>query len=75
MYLANPLRVKEALLSLLTGDVYGKTPFWPTLTAFKGIYYLISMKNIRRTFNGGKRRRFNIRDMGALKGETILEGK
>ena len=24
----NPLRVKEALLSLLAGDIYGKTPIW-----------------------------------------------
>ena len=33
MYLANPLRVKEALLSLLTGDVYGKA----VLTVAEGV--------------------------------------
>ena len=75
MYPANPLRVKEALMSLLAGDIYGKTPFWTSLAAFKGIYYLISVKNIRRTFNGWKRRRFNIQDVGLLKGETIQEVK
>jgi flavin-dependent dehydrogenase len=75
MYPANPLRVKEALMSLLAGDIYGKTPFWTSLAAFKGIYYLISVKNLRRTFEGWKRRRFNIQDVGLLKGETIQEVK
>ena len=70
---ANPLRVKEALMSLLAGDVHGKKPYWWSLQAFKGIYYLISLGHLRRTFGGWKRRRFNIRDMGALKGETVME--
>jgi flavin-dependent dehydrogenase len=75
MYPANPLRVKEALMSLLAGDIYGKTPYWMALKAFKGLYYLISLGNIRRTFAGWKRRRFNIQDMGLLKGETIQQVK
>ena len=75
MYPANPLRVKEALMSLLAGDIYGKTPYWLSLKAFKGIYYMISLGNIRRTFAGWKRRRHNIRDMGLLKGETIQQVK
>jgi hypothetical protein len=66
---------KVALMSLLAGDTYGKTPYWMSLKAFKGLYYLISLGNIRRTFAGWKRRRFNIQDMGLLKGETIQEVK
>ena len=27
----NPFRVKEALMSLLAGDIYGKTPIWPSI--------------------------------------------
>ncbi len=63
MYPANPLRVKEALLSLLAGDIYGKTPIWPSIIAFKALYYLVSIGNLGRTFRAWKRRRVNIRDV------------
>ena len=75
MYPVNPLRVKEALLSLLAGDLYGKTPIWPSLWALKGIYYMISLMNWRRTWNGWRRRRVNIRDVGPLQGETVIEAR
>ena len=39
----------------------------------KVIYYLISLMNLRRTFDGWQRHRFNIRDMGKLQGETVLK--
>lgn len=68
---ANPLRVKEALLSLLAGDLYGKTPIWGSLWALKAIYYIVSLKSLRRTWRGWRRRHFNIRDVGPLQGETI----
>ncbi len=71
---ANPLRVKEALLSLLAGDIYGKTPIWHSLRVMKGLYYLFSVTNMRRTFTAWKRRRENIRDLGPLAGETLVEG-
>ena len=71
---ANPLRVKEALLSLLAGDIYGKTPIWHSLRVMKGLYYLFSVANTRRTFTAWKRRRENIRDLGPLAGETLVEG-
>jgi flavin-dependent dehydrogenase len=73
MYPANPLRVKEALLSLLAGDLYGRTPIAASLLALKGIYYLISLRSLRRSIAGWRRRRRNIEDMGALRGENILE--
>ena len=34
----NPFRVKEALISLLAGDIYGKTPIWHSIRALKGLY-------------------------------------
>jgi flavin-dependent dehydrogenase len=73
MYPANPLRVKEALMSLLAGDVHGARPYWWSLQAFKGFYYAISLRHLRRTLAGLKRRRINIRDEGLLKGETEVE--
>jgi flavin-dependent dehydrogenase len=44
----NPLRMREALLSLLAGDIYGETPIWPSLLAFKLLYYLMSIFSFRR---------------------------
>lgn len=68
----NPLRVKEALLSLLSGDIYGRTPIWASLRALKAIYYLMSVGHLRRTFVAWRRRRQNIRDVGPLAGETVV---
>ena len=40
---------------------------------FKVVYYFVSLFNWRRTYAGWKRHRFNIRDMGPLRGETIMK--
>ena len=45
----NVLRMREALLSLLAGDIFGRTPIWPSLRAFKLIYYLTSMAHPARS--------------------------
>ena len=42
----NPLRVKEALISLLAGDIYGKTPIWRSIRILKALYYLVSIGNL-----------------------------
>jgi 2-polyprenyl-6-methoxyphenol hydroxylase-like FAD-dependent oxidoreductase len=57
----NYLRMREALLSLLAGDIYGKTPIWFSLRAFKTVYYLSALKNWRRTLKAWRMRRQNIR--------------
>ncbi len=59
----NPLRVKEALLSLLAGDIYGKTPIWGSIRVMKALYYLVSIGNLGRTLRAWRRRRINIRDV------------
>ncbi len=59
----NVLRAKEALLSLFAGDIFGKTPIWPSIFAFKTIYRLNSLFNARRSLAAIKRRRENIRDV------------
>ena len=56
----NVFRVKEALLSLLAGDIYGKTPIWPSLYLFKLIYYLSALRNWRVTLTAARRRRHDI---------------
>jgi 2-polyprenyl-6-methoxyphenol hydroxylase-like FAD-dependent oxidoreductase len=57
----NIFRVKEALLSVLAGDVFGKTPIHGPLLIFKGIYYTASLLNFRRTFQAWRMRKHNIR--------------
>ena len=59
----NPLRVKEAVLSVLAGDIYDKTPIWPSLYALKGLYYLASWQKLTRSWRAWRRRRLNIRDV------------
>ncbi len=42
---------------------------------FNAIYYAILIGNLRRSFAGWKRHGVGIRDMGPLRGETIIEPK
>ena len=39
----NMFRVKEALLSMLAGDIFGKTPIWRSIALLKGIFYIASL--------------------------------
>jgi hypothetical protein len=57
----NIFRVKEALLSVLAGDIFGTTPIWRSIRIFKALYYVANIIQPRRAFMGWKRRRFNIR--------------
>ena len=53
-------RMKEALLSMLAGDIDGKTPIWGSIRILKGAYYLLSTLNLRRTYRAWKKRRNDI---------------
>ncbi len=57
---SNVFRVKEALLSMLAGDIFGKTPIWGSLRMLKAIYYMLSAANLRRSWRAARQRRFNI---------------
>lgn len=57
----NVFRVKEALLSVLAGDVFGKTPIWRSIFVFKLLYYSANLMQPRRALMAWKQRRFNIR--------------
>jgi len=71
MHPKNIFRVKQGLMSLLAADIHHGPAYRRSLFMFKVVYYFVSLVNLRRTFAGWKRHRFNIRDMGALNGETI----
>ena len=57
----NVLRMEEALLSLLAGDIFGRTPIWTALRLLKGVYFAMSLANLGRTIRAARRRAFNIR--------------
>ncbi len=57
---SNVFRVKEALLSVLAGDIFGETPIWRSLRVFKAIYYFASLANMKRTIMAWRQRRLNI---------------
>jgi flavin-dependent dehydrogenase len=57
----NDFRMKEALLGLLAGDIYGDTPIWNSLRAFKAVYYVFSTLKLTRSLRAIRRRAANIR--------------
>ncbi len=61
MHPKNVFRVKEALLSMLAGDIFGKTPIWRSLAILKGIYYVAGALRPLRSWQAWRKRRFNIR--------------
>jgi hypothetical protein len=68
----NPLGAKTAVLSLLAGDIYGRTPIWASLWLFKAIYWVNALLQAPRSWRAWRRRRDLIADVGALPGETVM---
>lgn len=66
----NIFRVKEAVLSVLAGDVYGKTPIHKPLFLFKVIYYVASLFTLKRTLTSWKMRQHNIKAIDEV-GSTV----
>ncbi len=63
-------RVKQALLSVLAGDVFGKTPIQGPLLVFKGLYYASSLLNPVRTMKAWRMRKHNIRVVDGINAAT-----
>ena len=57
----NVLRMEEALLSLLAGDIFGGTPIWGRLRLFKALYYVLSFAHLGRSLRAWRARTHNIR--------------
>jgi flavin-dependent dehydrogenase len=60
----NHLRMQEALLSLLAGDLFRGTPIHWSLRAFKAVYYATTLLDLKDNFGAWQRRRRMMR--GAL---------
>jgi flavin-dependent dehydrogenase len=57
---SNVMRVEEALLALLAGDIFGGTPIWGRLRVFKALYYVLSCFNPGRSFRAWRLHAANI---------------
>ena len=57
---ANVFRVKDGLISLLAGDIFGRTPIYWKIFMFKLIYYLISIGMWKESIASYKLRRRNV---------------
>ncbi len=58
----NDLRMREAVLSVLAGDLHRGTPYGRSLLLFKAVYLAAGMFHPRRTWQAWRRRQANIRD-------------
>ncbi|MEP6702673.1 MAG: tryptophan 7-halogenase, partial [Betaproteobacteria bacterium] len=69
---SNKWRVKEALLAVLAGDIFGARPYRHSLLLFKAIYYGFSLAHLKRSLIAWRRRRFNMRridEVGTVAGQ------
>ena len=67
----NALRAKEAVVSLLAGDVFGRRPIGPSLRVFKAVYCVTSLLHPRRSWAAWRARRELVRDAGPVPGESV----
>ncbi|MGH8751624.1 MAG: NAD(P)/FAD-dependent oxidoreductase [Burkholderiales bacterium] len=61
MHSGNILGVKEGLISLLAGDIFGRTPLYRRIFAFKAFYYFFSMRMWKECYAAYKSRQQNIK--------------
>lgn len=59
---SNRLRMQEAVLSLLAGDLFRGTPIHWSLRAFKGLYYCLNLLHPHRTLVAWRHRRRTLRE-------------
>lgn len=64
---SDKLEMKSALVSVLAGDIFGRTPTRRGLLAFRFVYYIFSLVHLPRSIRAWRRRAFNIRDDSELR--------
>ena len=70
----NYLRMQEALLSLLAGDLFRGTPIQWSLRAFKAVYYLTTLLDVKTNLAAWQRRRRMMRSVMAEPAEPSSSG-
>jgi hypothetical protein len=58
----NAFPMEDALLSLLAGDINGRSPIGPSLLAFKAAYLMLLLSKPRVALQALKRRKLNSSD-------------
>jgi flavin-dependent dehydrogenase len=53
----NPFRLEEALLSLMAGDVFRRSPVHARLAVFKIVYLLLGLRTLKSTFLAWRKRK------------------
>jgi 2-polyprenyl-6-methoxyphenol hydroxylase-like FAD-dependent oxidoreductase len=72
---SNIWRVKEALLAVLAGDIFGSRPYRHSLRLFKAIYYAFSLAHLKRSLGAWRRRKFNMRRVPDAEGAGAAGGR
>ena len=62
MHPGNRLRMQEAVLSLLAGDLIRRAPIGWSLRAFKSLYYVLNLVHARRSLATWRHRRRTLRE-------------
>lgn len=63
----NEFGIRAAVISVLAGDLFGKTKIRKGLLLFRAIYYLTSLGDLRRSLWAWRRRAFNIGEESDIK--------
>jgi len=58
----NYLNMRAAVMSVLAGDIFHNKTIWPSVFAFKAVYYISALCNPKRTWQAWKQRKINISD-------------
>lgn len=53
----NPFRLQEALLSLMAGDVFRRSPIHARLVAFKIVYFFLGLRTLKSSFLAWRKRK------------------
>ena len=68
----NTLRMREALMSLLAGDLYRGTPIYGSIFAFKAVYYVTSLLGFRQSLRAWRDARATLRASSSDRPETTI---
>jgi flavin-dependent dehydrogenase len=60
----SPLKLREALLSMLAGNIFLRTRLAGRLLVLKGIYYLLSTLQLRKSWTAWRKRQRSTREAG-----------
>ncbi len=67
----NILRMEEAILSVLAGDVFRKNGLGMPILLFKALYYIVAAANLRRSWRAYRRRQRNLRQMRPANSQEV----